>query len=129
MPFVVQLTALLADQTEALQDKLLGLPLAGVHIGGGRHVDMPQTWDRSGAVPPGWTSYKGSTRQHPTLSQWATPLDPDAVNAMGNGRKSRLSLPEQTKMSADLAAAVATLPVDWLPASAQTAKGDDGGRT
>lgn len=129
MAFVVQLTALLAANTEGTQDKLLGYPVAGVHVGGGRHVDMPASWDGSGAVPPGWTSYKGSSRQHPTLSQWATPLDPDAPAAMGNGRRSRLNVSEQAKMTADLAAAVASLPSDWLPVGAQAAKGEEEGRT
>jgi hypothetical protein len=122
MPFIVQLTSLLAAATEANQDKLLGYPLAGVHVGGGRHVDMPATWDGTGAVPPGWTSYKGSSRQHPTLAQWATPIDPDAPAAMANGRRARLNASEQAKMTADLAAAVASLPSDWLPAGAQAAQ-------
>ncbi len=119
MAFVIQLSVSLGASTEANQDKLLGYPLAGVHVGGGRHVDMPASWDGNGSVPIGWTSYKGSTRQHPTLAQWATPLDPDATNAMANGRRSRLSALEQTKMTADLAAAVVSLPSDWLPAGAQ----------
>lgn len=130
MQFVIQLSASLGATTEATQDKLLGYPLVGVHIGGGRHVDMPATWDGSGDVPPGWTSYKGSTRQHPTLAQWATPLDDQAAAAMANGRRAKLSALEQTKMSADLAAAVVSLPVDWLPAVGQATKGDEvGGRT
>jgi hypothetical protein len=117
-----------ATATEDNQDKLLGYPLPGIHVGGGRHVDMPATWDRSGAVPIGWTSYKGSSRQHPTLLQFATPIDPDATNAMANGRRSRLTASEQTKMTADLAAAVVSLPSDWFPVGAQAAKADDGGR-
>lgn len=129
MPFVVQVTSLLAAATEANQDKLLGYPLAGVHVGGGRHVDMPPTWDGSGAVPIGWTSYKGSSRQHPTLAQFATPVDDECAAAMGNGRRARLNAGEQTKMSADLVAAIVSLPSDWFPAGAQAAKGDEGGRT
>jgi hypothetical protein len=122
-------TRLEAEAVETIEDKLLGYPLAGVHVGGGRHVAMPATWDGSGSVPIGWTSYKGSSRQHPTLAQFATPLDPECPAAMGNGRRSRLSAAEQSKMSADLAAAVPTLPSDWFPAGAQATKADDGGRT
>ncbi len=128
MAYVVQVTALLAAATEANQDKLLGYPLAGVHVGGGRHVDMPASWDGNGAVPIGWTSYKGSSRQHPTLAQWATPLDPECTAAMGNGRRARLNASEQTKMTADLATSVVSLPSDWFPAGAQAAKADEGGR-
>ena len=124
MPYIVQATSLLAAATEVTQDKLLGYPLAGVHVGGGRHVDMPASWDGNGAVPIGWTSYKGSSRQHPTLPQWATTLDPDAPAAMANGRRNRLNASEQTKMTADLAAAVPTLPGDWLPGASETLKAE-----
>jgi hypothetical protein len=37
-------------------DKALGFPRPGVHVGGGRHVPMPTTWDGQGACPPGWTA-------------------------------------------------------------------------
>jgi hypothetical protein len=121
-------TRLEAEAVETIEDKLLGYPLAGVHVGGGRHVAMPATWDGSGAVPIGWTSYKGSSRQHPTLAQFATPIDPECPAAMGNGRRARLNASEQAKMTADLAAAVAQLPGDWFPAGAQ-AKPQEGGRT
>jgi hypothetical protein len=115
MPFIVQATSLLAVGTEVAQDKLLGYPQAGVHVGGGRHVAMPATWDGNGAVPIGWTSYKGSSRQHPTLPQYATPLDNECPAAMANGRRARLNGSEQAKMTADLAAAVPNLPGDWFP--------------
>lgn len=118
-----------ASAIEQVQDKLLGYPLAGVHFGGGVHVDMPVTWDGTGTAPPGWSSYRGSSKQHPTLLQFAIPIDPDASNAMGNGRRARLSALEQTKMAADLAAAIAQLPVDWSPSVVQVAKGDETGRT
>jgi hypothetical protein len=128
MAYIVQGTLLLAQGTEQNQDKLLGYPLAGVHVGGGRHVPMPPTWDGNGAVPIGWTSYRGSSRQHPTLPQYATPLDPDAPNAMANGRRARLNTAEQAKMTADLAGAVPQLPGDWFPAGAQ-AVAAEGGRS
>lgn len=130
MTYLIQLTALLAGSTEANQDKLLGYPLRGVQVGGGVHVPMPATWDGNGPVPLGWSSYRGSSQQHPSLVQFATPLDAECQAAMGNGRRARLNALEQTKMSADLAAAVVSLPADWFPTRAQATKPlESGGRT
>lgn len=125
MSFTVQLTRAEAQVTEQNQDKLLGYPLRGTHVGGGRHVDMPASWDLTGPTPIGWSSYRGTSRQHPTLSQFATRMDPEAPAAMGNGRRTRLTAQEQTRMAADLAAAVPQLPVDW-GTSAQIADGSEG---
>ena len=36
-----------------------------MHVGGGKHVDMPETWDGQGDVPPGWSSHKGGVLPHP----------------------------------------------------------------
>jgi hypothetical protein len=129
MTYVLQGTEALARETERNQDKLLAYPKRGVHINGGIHGPMPDTWDGVGPVPPGWTSYLGSSVKHPTLPTWSTPIETDATAAMANGRRSRLNALEQSKMSADLAAAVPTLPSDWFPAGAQATKADDGGRT
>lgn len=129
MTYLIQLTALLAGSTEANQDKLLGYPLRGVQVGGGVHVPMPATWDGNGPVPLGWSSYRGSSKQHPTLTQFATPLDAECPAAMANGRRNRLTALEQTKMSADLAAAVVSLPGDWFPNVAEQAAKADTGRT
>jgi hypothetical protein len=134
MSYTIQATTLLARGTEETQDKLLGLPRRDVFtVAPGfaaRRVPVIQpTWDGQGAVPLGWSSYRGSSRRHPTLTQFATPLDAECPAAMANGRRSRLNASEQTKMTADLAAAVAQLPGDWFPAGAQATKADDGGRT
>lgn len=115
MSFAIQLTALLASGTEATQDRLLGYPKAGIPAGQPAIIQVTATWDGQGAPSPGWSTYKGSSRQHPTLTQFATPIDLDASAAMGNGRRARLSALEQTKMAADLASAVVSLPGDWLP--------------
>ena len=119
MPYVVQLTSLLARGTEDAQDKLLEYPRRGVMADGQPNPKIPATWDGTGPVPFGWSSYKGCSRQHPTLAQFATVLDPECTAAMANGRRARLNATEQTKMTADLAAAVASLPGDWFPAGAQ----------
>jgi len=43
-----------------LSDKLEGYPAQGVHFGVGVHVLMPGSWDGTGPVPPGWSSYRGA---------------------------------------------------------------------
>lgn len=42
---------------QAAIDKAYGYPRKGVHVGGGIHVDMPDTWDGTGATPPGWSKH------------------------------------------------------------------------
>jgi type IV secretory pathway protease TraF len=118
-----------AAAVEQTQDKLLGYPRVGVHVGGGVHVAMPATWDGTGSVPVGWTSYRGSGRQHPVRQEFAVLVDPECTAALANGRRARLTAQEQTKMAADVAAAI-ELPADWSPAGlpAQETK-ETGGRT
>lgn len=113
--FKVSTTQAAAQTVEQLQDKLLGFPAKGTHIGGGVHVPMPDAWDTVGAVPPGWTSYRGGSRKHPTLSQWATILDPQLSAALADARASRLSGAEQTSLSSAISTAVASLTQDWFP--------------
>jgi hypothetical protein len=43
----------MTDRLVALVNKALSS--RGVHVGGGRHVEMPDEWDGTGATPPGWT--------------------------------------------------------------------------
>jgi hypothetical protein len=42
------------DDIVSIVDKALEYPKRGVHVGGGHHVNMPATWDGTGATPPGW---------------------------------------------------------------------------
>jgi hypothetical protein len=59
----------------AARDKLLGPPVKGVHVGGGIHVAMPESWNGDGDVPLGWTGYQGPKQEG---QQWS--VDP------GNGQ-------------------------------------------
>lgn len=132
MSYTIQLTALLARGTEETQDKLLGFPRRDTFtVAPGftarRVPTVQQTWDGVGPTPLGWSSYRNSSHRHPSLVQFATPLDAECPAAMANGRRNRLNISEQTKMTADLAAAVVQLPGDWFP-TAQAAKVDEGGR-
>lgn len=50
-----------AQELHAIRDKLTGdLRVRGEHIGKGRHVEMPESWDGNGKVPPGWSGYDGA---------------------------------------------------------------------
>jgi len=92
------------DALLAILDKAQGLPVIGTHVGGGIHVNMPPTWDGTGATPPGWT-------KHATSEGVATALDavvqvPDALATAAQlpAAQAKLSAGEITTLSAALAA-------------------------
>lgn len=128
MKFRVVASEVAAMAIEHRQDKLFGLPARGTQIGSGRPMAIQDSWDSSGAVPPGWGSYRGSRIQHPTLSQWAVPIDPETAAALANGRAQRLTAQERADMAADLAASVASLPGEWFPDGAGVAVPSGGRR-
>ena len=111
-----------ATSVAQTQDKLLAYPQKGARAGGGIHVPMPDTWDGTGAVPPGWSSHTASVRQHPVNTEFAVPVNAECVPALANGRRVRLTAQEQTKMAADVAAAV-DLPIDWASATVAAESG------
>ena len=124
MSYTIQGTAILARSTEENQDKLLGFPRRDTFTVAPGEVAqrvpvVQQAWDGTGPTPLGWSSYRNSSLQHPTLPQYATPIDPESTPAMANGRRFNLNASEQAKMTADIAAAVAQLPGDWFPVGAQ----------
>jgi hypothetical protein len=121
MPLAISLTEPAAAELEQLEDKLLSYPAKGVHIGGGIHVPMPDAWDGNGKPPAGWTSYRTSSLKHPTLAQWATPMDAKVSTALVGPDASKLTAAEKTKLAAADAAAVVKLPADWDGAKAQEA--------
>ena len=54
-----------------LDDKARGLPVKGVHVGGGRHVAMTDN-----PASPGWTLHVAEAREHPTQKgTWAYPVE------------------------------------------------------
>lgn len=83
-----------------------GYPKIGSHIGGGIHVNMPPTWDGTGATPPGWT-------KSPQVVWGATALDSQLPidDAMATllvipANQARLTAPELSALNAGLAARV-----------------------
>ena len=54
-----------ARELRLLRDRVAPSSI-GTHIGGGRHVDMPDTWDGIGQVPPGWSGYMGEVEEFDT---------------------------------------------------------------
>jgi len=45
--------------------KLEGYPCKGVHVGGGKHVEL------GNEAGPGWTTQHDGIRQHPKLRRWS----------------------------------------------------------
>lgn len=79
-----------AQAAQAHVDQKLGMPIAGVNIGGGIHAPPSQSVTTTYAVPV----------KHPTLPQWSIASDP-VVDA----KVSDMALP-----------APATLDTTWTPA-------------
>lgn len=102
-----------ARATQAAQDKLLGYPARGTHVGAGVHVPMPDTWDGTGDCPPGWTATHARVEKHPARDEWAVELHPDLPGEVTrNG--GRLTAGERGQLLA--ASMVARdLPADWRP--------------
>lgn len=90
MRFAVNLTKAEADLVKAARDKLAP-PLIGTQVGGGRHVDMPESWDGEGAVPIGWTGFAGPLKDGAT---WKLPL-PVEIDAAD---KTALSAQEKARL-------------------------------
>lgn len=84
------------DIAGGLLDKANALPSRGAHIGGGRHVIMPETWDGVGKVPPGWTSYQA--HRNGDAAVWLP--EPETATKLA-----RLTLQEQAQLAAIRAAA------------------------
>ena len=89
-----------------LENKVLGFPLVGRHIGGGVHVPMPPTWDGTGPVPPGWTAYSDADVAPDGKGAFVTTLD-DGFTTATVAASSVLSPAEKTTATTLLTKAVA----------------------
>jgi hypothetical protein len=98
------------EAVQADVDTLMGYPSRGVHVGGGRHVDMPETFT-PGA--PGWTEHHAAVRKHPKKDEYATELGDDVAAALADPqRRKRLTADKLAALEAKQAA-VEELPADW----------------
>lgn len=115
-----------AAAVQTAQDKLLGYPRAGTHVGRGRHVTMPGSWDGQGEAPPGWTATQAIVEQHPVRAEWAVELHADLSGELTRSG-ARLTAAERGRLNAAIATAQ-ELPADWRPApggpGASTARRD-----
>lgn len=93
-----------------LENKVLGFPLVGVHVGGGIHVDMPATWDGNGLVPPGWTAYSDANVAPDGKGAFVTKLD-DGFTTTTVAASPVLSVNEKTTATTLLNKAVAIVDV------------------
>lgn len=92
------------EAARASIDKALSLPQKGTHVGGGRHVTMPDTWDGTGACPPGWTGTSSLVRVK-TATDAILPVG-DYVAALDQNALSKLTTQEKTDLQTKLSTAV-----------------------
>jgi hypothetical protein len=99
----------------ALVDKLEGYPNnIHTHVGGGRHVTVPNIWDGRLPAPPGWTHTWAIPIRHSSRNEWAVSTNGRVAAALQDPvRSARLTPAERTSLQADLTASVERLPSDW----------------
>jgi hypothetical protein len=95
-----------SDLLQATVNKALGYPIAGTHVGGGRHVDMPATWDGQGATPPGWTKHAVPVWHKDSATTWVPITDAMAAALQGGPAQARLDATERGRITAAIAARV-----------------------
>lgn len=79
-------------------------PEKGVHIGAGRHVPMPETWDGSGKVPAGWSGLSGVY-----FDDAKSAYIVETVDVLDDSMKSKLSAEEFKKIDDAMKVAEAKL--------------------
>lgn len=122
-------TATLVEALEIqdLRVKLTGtVRKQGVHVGGGRHVNMPNAWDGNGRVPPGWSGFHGAYEEeeqvqemvddgnggqvkqisYRKLGTFAVELPDDTPERLLGNRKDMLTAAERTKLGDAFDAAI-----------------------
>lgn len=91
------------DDIVTIIDKALAYPKIGTHIGGGRHVTMPPTWDSSGETPPGWTKRHTQTWVLNSTDAAVPISDADATELNRAAARARLTQAERDRLAAALA--------------------------
>ncbi len=105
MMYVIYTTRGEAIMLQALALTLSDYPSRGVHIGGGRHVDL----DAPGR--PGWTTQLVGIREHPDGGQWAIPITDLEALFVARG-DTRLNVVERATVTTAIAAKK-TLDATW----------------
>ena len=86
-----------AIMLQAIALTLSDYPSRGVHIGGGRHVDL------DGPGRPGWTTQLVGIREHPDGGQWAVPIT-DLEALFATRGDARLNVAERHTVTTAIAA-------------------------
>lgn len=91
------------DALVAIIDKALGYPRKAVHVGGGIHADIQETWDGQGPTPPGWT--KSATAVWvASAADAAAPLPDEMATELQRGAaQARLTGPERAALATAIA--------------------------
>jgi hypothetical protein len=97
-------TEITNDALVAIVNKALGYPKVGMHLGGGKHADMPASWDGQGKAPPGWTKSATANWVASALSAAVPIPDTLATELQKPASLSLLSAAEQTTLLAAIAA-------------------------
>jgi hypothetical protein len=98
------------DALQLIVDKALAHPKVGSHVGSGRHVNMPPTWDGQGACPPGWTQHAVSVWTKDTLTAWVPITDAQVALLQAAPAQALLSGAEQVTLAAAITARVTVDP-------------------
>lgn len=117
-PRTVVIGAELANEAlRTVVDRALGFPMKAMRVGRGPWVVSPDTWDGSGATPPGWT--RTAVDLHVGAVDSALEIPDAFVTALQSPQaQSRLSVADR----ATLTAAIATRATIDLPASGYAPK-------
>jgi len=104
-----------AAQIVAALDVLEGYPSRGVHVGGGRHVDAPDTWDGTGDTPSGWTKGHEAVERPGDPTQLRVTLSQQTLARLADpGYRANCSTPQLALL--DGLSLIDTLPPEWVPA-------------
>lgn len=105
-----------AVETRRIIGKLEQSQKVGTHVGGGRHVNMPATWDGKGAPAPGWTCHdvKVVTKDS---THWACEITAQVItDSADSTHRARCTAAELVVLDAAVAGA-AVLDSTWNSAS------------
>jgi hypothetical protein len=115
------------DALNAIVSKALGYPRPGVHVGGGRHVDMPEQWDGRGDAPLGWTK-QYTANWVATAQVAAVPLsNAEEVELQRPAAQANLSVSERLTLAAALGARVLVDLSTYTPKAEATKGGEEAG--
>lgn len=111
MRWISNLPKSVAILTREARDRIAPPPFAGTRVGGGIHVDQPESWDGAGDVPIGWTGLPGEKDLGGGVWACAYPVELDALDKTSLTVGDKALLDTKLATTADLMADGAPVPV------------------